>query len=214
MPRGFSHPSEAKLGEAKKLLSDDDREAVTAWWLVHRKGASTPNWDIASTATIDGALCWLRQKLTPWELSRDGKADDRDETDEEARRRHAENTARIDLACRGAGASLNRILPGWNLSIASHYQLCNRFAWAWKLASLGVPVVLVYLGFLHADEMRDQGDPRSDAQDWRTLMRNHAVGIVPASIWDEPILIGCTPLHALIRSTELTLDVGCTAQTA
>jgi crotonobetainyl-CoA:carnitine CoA-transferase CaiB-like acyl-CoA transferase len=34
-------------------------------------------------------------------------------------------------------------LPGWSLSVDSHYQICNRFAWAWKIASLGVPVVLI-----------------------------------------------------------------------
>ena len=28
--------------------------------------------------------------------------------------------------------------------------MSNRFAWAWKLADLGVPVVLVYLGFFRA----------------------------------------------------------------
>ena len=37
--------------------------------------------------------------------------------------------------------------------------MSNRFAWAWKLASSSVPVVLIYLGFLRADEMRDKGKP-------------------------------------------------------
>lgn len=35
--------------------------------------------------------------------------------------------------------------------------MSNRFAWAWKLATMEVPVVLVYLGFLNATEMGDQG---------------------------------------------------------
>ena len=30
----------------------------------------------------------------------------------------------------------------WGLSRDDHYQLSNRFAWCWKLATLGIPVVL------------------------------------------------------------------------
>jgi hypothetical protein len=47
-------------------------------------------------------------------------------------------------------------MDGWTLSRDSHYQLTNRFAWAWKLASMGVPVVLGYLGFQGAAEMKDR----------------------------------------------------------
>jgi hypothetical protein len=54
MPRGIAHPKEAKLGDALSFLSDEQREAVTGWWLAVRKRANTPNWDMASTATIDG----------------------------------------------------------------------------------------------------------------------------------------------------------------
>ena len=46
----------------------------------------------------------------------------------------------------------------------NHYSLCNRVAWAWKLAQLGVPVVWVYLGFLNATEMLDQGQPSATAR--------------------------------------------------
>jgi hypothetical protein len=149
--------------------------------------------------------CLVEAKAHTTELKAEGKADYSRDGDEDALRRRAENEARIDAACRGASEQLDRVLRGWNLSIASHYQLCNRFAWAWKLASLGVPVVLVYLGFLHADEMRHRGEPFTDARHWQTVLRNHSWGIVPDSVWDEPILINCTPLHALIRSTEIAL---------
>jgi hypothetical protein len=54
MPRGSLQPKEAKLGDSLLFLSDEDREVVTGWWLAVRKSANTPNWDIASTATING----------------------------------------------------------------------------------------------------------------------------------------------------------------
>jgi hypothetical protein len=93
---------------------------------------------------------------------------------------------------------------GWALSVDRNYQLCNRFAWAWKLASLGVPVVLVYLGFLRAEEM---GRPLADGDQWEHLVREHSKGIVPATIWDKPIYINHTPLYAKIHSMELPLAI-------
>jgi hypothetical protein len=53
MPRGFSGPKEAKLGDAEDLLSPAHREIVTGWWLAVRDRANTPNWDIVATASID-----------------------------------------------------------------------------------------------------------------------------------------------------------------
>jgi hypothetical protein len=41
----------------------------------------------------------------------------------------------------------------WALSRDWCYQMSIRFAWAWKLAGLGKPVILIYLGFLAYDEM-------------------------------------------------------------
>jgi hypothetical protein len=38
----------------------------------------------------------------------------------------------------------------FHISRDNRYQMSNRFAWSWKLASVGVPVVLVYLGFVGA----------------------------------------------------------------
>jgi hypothetical protein len=198
MPRGFAEPKEAKLGNALQFLSDEHREVMTGWWLAVREHANTPNWDIASTATIDGAegLVLVEAKAHAAEIKIDGKAGEG----------RAENHARIDAACREASAALNCILPGWSLSVESHYQLCNRFAWAWRIASLGVPVVLVYLGFLRAEEMHDQGLPLADAKSWDRAVRDHCGGIVPAKVWDQAISIDGTPLHAMIRSMELPLD--------
>jgi hypothetical protein len=198
MPRGLAEPKEAKLGDALPFLSGEHREIMTGWWLAVRKRANTPNWDIASTATIDGTegLVLVEAKAHASEIKIDGKTG----------KGRAENHARIDAACREASAALNRILPGWSLSAGSHYQLCNRFAWAWRVASLGVPVVLIYLGFLRAEEMRDQGLPLADHESWDRLVRDHSGSVVPATVWDRAISIDGTPFHAKIHSMELPLE--------
>lgn len=63
--------------------------------------------------------------------------------------------------------------------------MANRFAWSWKLASLGVPVVLVYLGFLNAIEMSDLGDPFREPADWVECVKAHCIGKVPEDAWDR-----------------------------
>jgi hypothetical protein len=220
MPRGIAHPKEAKLGDALSFLSDGHREAVTGWWLAVRKRANTPNWDMASTATIDGTegLVLVEAKAHSAEIKIDGKpagrkpvpAEDKAETRSVGARpdNSARNHERIAIACREASAALDDLLPGWALSIESRYQLCNRFAWTWKLASLGIPVILVYLGFLHAEEMRDQGLPLDSAENWDRLVRDHSHGIVPPLVWDRAISIQGTPVRAVIRSMDVRAGSG------
>ena len=52
--------------------------------------------------------------------------------------------------------------------------MSNRFAWAWKLTDLGIPIVLVYLGFLGATEMKDNGQPLADAGAWESIVKRHS----------------------------------------
>ena len=88
----------------------------------------------------------------------------------------------------------------WSLSRDHHYQLSNRFAWAWKLASLGVPVVLVYLGFLGAEEMHDVGTPFQTTDDWAGTLMRHAAGTVPDSCWERQLFHGDVSMRAVVRS--------------
>ena len=161
--------------------------------------ANTPNWDIASTATIGDreGLVLVEAKAHTNEIKADGKI--RSATS------NVENHFRIDACCREASVALNDIMPGWALSAESHYQLCNRFAWAWKLACLNIPVVLVYLGFLQAAEMRDRGDPFQTSDDWDILVRSHGRNTVPPVAWDRGFLVGRTLLCPLIRSVCIDL---------
>ena len=196
MPKGFTAPEEARLGDTEGLLSPEHRDIVTSWWLAVRARANTPNWDIASTASIDGTqgLVLIEAKAHAAELKRAGHGI-----------RNQQNLDQIRGAVEEANAALEEITPGWCLSCDSHYQLANRFAWSWKVASLGIPVLLVYLGFLNAVEMVDQGEPFADAGAWEGTMRSHAAGVAPENFWEEEMGVYGTSLRAITRSVEVPL---------
>jgi hypothetical protein len=197
MPQGFDDVREAQLHNAKRLLDVDPYgQALRSWWLaVARPTTVTPNWDIASTCTIDGkrGLLLVEAKAHHAEL----KQDDRGGAG------NKKNFERIGKAVREANDSLNKVHDGWNLSHEGHYQLCNRFAWSWKLATLGIPVVLVYLGFLNTDEMPN---PFPDSQSWDNAVRNYARDFVPESVWGSKLMLGDVPIYPLIRTLEIPMN--------
>jgi hypothetical protein len=89
--------------------------------------------------------------------------------------------------------------------VDSHYQLSNRFAWAWKVATLGVPVVLAYLGFLNAKEM---GQPFTSHEAWERCLLAYADGTVPRTVWNSgSIQVNDTPLVPLIRSVDVNVAI-------
>lgn len=193
-PKGKDLPREARLGETKGLLPDEDRKVVSKWWLaVSQHGrwrANTPNWDIASTCTIDSrrGVILVEAKAHHSEFG-SGKNQIKD----------LDNQRSISAAIADANRAMSHISPEWNLAADSHYQLCNRFAWGWKLASLGVPVVLVYLGFLNVTDM-SRYRVFNTAEEWKDAVYKHAEGIVPRDAWGKELHINGTPLIPLIRS--------------
>ncbi|MDD4051857.1 MAG: hypothetical protein PHR28_08175 [candidate division Zixibacteria bacterium] len=196
MPKGFKEVEEAQLHNAPRLLPVDRyRRVLESWWLATANSVSvTPNWDLASTCTIAGkdGLLLIEAKAHLDEL----KSKDRCVGSER-------NFERIGEAIGEANRALNVIKDGWRLSHENHYQLCNRFAWSWKLASLGVPVILVYLGFLRANEMQKS---LPDEQSWEDAVRKYAQGIVPENVWGGAILVDGVPIFPLIRTLEISLD--------
>jgi len=96
------------------------------------------------------------------------------------------------------------MMPGFNLMANSHYQLSNRFAFAWKLATMKIPVILVYLGFLDADEM--SGRKLRDHAQWRKCVVDRSKGVIPAEAWDRTFDIDGTPLTVLIRSAKVRIE--------
>lgn len=195
MPRGFLEPAETKLGEAELFLGREDRELLTDWWLAVKPHANTPNWDVVSTCRIDGkdGLILVEAKAYRSELSTAGK---KEPTTEHGWKNHV----RIEAAIKDANVGISTLGSGWALSHNKHYQLCNRFAWSWKLASMSIPVVLVYLGFLNVDEMTR---PFLSAGAWRDAVLEHSSGVVPSGAWGTRVMVGNTPIYPIIRSLDL-----------
>lgn len=59
-----------------------------------------------------------------------------------------EDDAHIRKTVEEAPIALGASLPGIRIGCDQHYQLSNRIAFGWKLATLGIPTAIVYLGFL------------------------------------------------------------------
>ena len=115
-----------------------------------------------------------------------------------------ENDRRIKAAIAEANTALARSSDQWQLSTATHYQLCNRFAWAWKVASFGVPVIPVYLGFLQAAEM---GGAFANHAAWRECLIEHARDVAPVDVWDRQRPAGSSWLVQTIRSARISAVV-------
>lgn len=199
MPSGLKNPDEAKIGITDEFLDLAQRHALMNWWLAVRPRANTINPDIVSTCTMDGktGLLIVEAKAHVGELDPHGKA--------LRGNSNMLNHDKIKAAIQDANLNLNVITPGvgqWNLSRDSCYQLSNRFAWSWKIASLGVPVVLVYLGFRNAAEMAPKKLFASYAA-WETCVRSYSTNIVPARCWGSKLNVNGTTLVALIQSLEM-----------
>src|SRR5262249_15775080 len=151
-------------------------------WLKEREGRNTPNWDMVSTCEIGGepGLVLVEAKAHEGELN----------ITTDSCGSQSENKSQIESAIREANDALNRSqctrFSGWSLAHEKCYQVSNRFAWAWKVASLGTPVILVYLGFLNATEMSDR-TVLTSAKQWERCVLDRSKGIVPAEIWGQKL---------------------------
>src|ERR1022692_3240772 len=78
-------------------------------------------------------------------------------------------------SCRELGKALDDKVA---LDIESHYQLANRAAWSVKVAAMGTPIVLLYLGFIG-----DKSIPRylRSAEHWERVMGAYLHGKLPLS---------------------------------
>jgi len=206
MPQGFIDRKEAELDKAPLLLDEGVRQALKSWWLAPTSyGARTPNLDIASTCIIGGkhGMLLVEAKAHDEELNKEAcgrRLDSRSSEDRKASHRT------IGAAIAGASNGLERAtsLP-WKITRDSHYQMSNRFAWAWKLTELGVPTILVYLGFLGAAEMADQGIPFANHADWERLVLSHSESLFPSQVWGQRWESNGHAFIPLIRSEKYPL---------
>jgi hypothetical protein len=171
--------------------------ALIGWWLRHSRGANTPNWDIALACDVEDrpGLVLVETKANVPELDGGGKREQ-----EKASARSNENHGHIGQAIREARDALSRHLPGICIDRDRHYQLSNRLAFAWKLASLGIPTVLVYIGFLGDEGIRSVGEPFIDDAHWQTTFTTLLAQVCPTAILDAPIDAGEAKFWLLSRS--------------
>ena len=185
MPNGFEDGEEAQLHKESPLLNHKISEELGSWWLKFpNKRAMTPSWDIASRCLINGK---------PGLLLVEAKAHSNELTNEDGPKRLSSNASQnsranhdqIGDAIQQANDGLAQLTKmSWNLSRDHCYQLSNRFAWSWKLAELGVPVIIVYLGFLDATEMREKNSKVfANKAEWEKLVLDHSNGVVPKEGW-------------------------------
>jgi len=210
MPSGFEQCAEAQLHSASGLLpSTQNREILRDWWLaVANKKTTTPNIDVASTCLVQGkeGLLLVEAKAHDAELRNEERGkpiDDLSSVDSQRNHEH------IGLAIRAANAALSEetILP-WSLSRDSHYQMSNRFAWAWKLTELGIPVILAYIGFVGCEEMRKgrEQHPISSYADWEEMVQVHSRPLFPDEAWNREWSVNGQSLIPIIRAASQPLD--------
>ena len=207
MPQGFVRTEEAQFGRVDSLLDPAIGDSLINWWLAVPKVGRVPHWDIASTCTIEGRLGLLlvEAKAHDQELIKEeaGKKQEKIQSADNLR-----NRAQIDSCMYHANISLSAETKSpWSLSIEHYYQMSNRFAWGWKLTELGIPVILVYLGFLKTEEMCDQGVPFAEHISWENLVKSQSTTLFPENVWNNRWLLHGQPLVPLIKSYEQPLAI-------
>jgi hypothetical protein len=177
-PRGYPDPEEMELRDfGPKYLADQiDWSTIRKWWPDYP--AKSPQWDLLTTCTIEGkkGIVLVEAKAHEAELKWEGKP-----LEEDASRESIRNHQQIGKCIAEASRSLNEKVPGINIQRDSHYQLANRVAFAWKLAQCGMPVVLLYLGFIGDSGISDVGVPFRDNDHWQRVMGAYIQGFLPQS---------------------------------
>jgi len=213
MPEGFDNVEEAQLHRAPPLLDENTGKRLLDWWLaVVGQTSKTPNLDIASTCTVilDGkslpGLLLVEAKAHTEELNKEetGKRL-RPPVTSDCRRNHI----RIGACIQDASLALTQETKlHWTLSRDWNYQMSNRFAWSWKLTELGLPVILVYLGFLNAGEMEKgkSQKPFASHDEWVSLVKSHSRPLFPEEVWNERYFVHGQAFIPLLRSVDIPFD--------
>ena len=209
-PRGFSAPNEPRLDEAIGFLkSSDEKDELRRWWIGDVRGAKTPEWDLASTCRINGknGLLLIEAKAHQSEMNSD-----------HCPTKDKRNIKQINIAMSEASEKWSDLLQeraesfglklshSLKLSADAHYRLNAQLAFAWKLADMGIPVVLVYLGFTEAWELlEDHCVIFKNLDQWRTCVIEKTKRLIPEELWDATYSVNGTPLTVLIRSAHVEI---------
>lgn len=212
MPQGFIQTDEAELHKAIRLLGQEHCALMRHWWFAIFKGGlqTGPSFDIASTCTVTvgnerkSGILLVEAKAYDNELIKEEKGKP---LSANASAGEQVNHDRIGEVIGNANEQFAQATGlHWALSRDSHYQMSNRFASACKLTELGYPVILVYLAFLNANEMRDLGKPLGTSTEWQALVIAHSAPVLPESVWDRPWTLRGQPFIPLIRELDWPLE--------
>lgn len=199
MPLSYRKPDEARLESfGPSFLPDHPAwRALQSWWLRNPSGANTPNWDIAVGCEIEGkpGLILVEAKANVLELNDVGKR-----MLKEASPKSRENHHQIQASIAEAQVGLKPFAKDLTIAIDSCYQLSNRIAFLWKLATLGVPTVLLYLGFCGDHGIRDVSEPFASPEEWAEVFQSHAIAVGASELINRRLQIGRTPGWLLLRS--------------
>tara|TARA_R110002049_G_scaffold15759_2_gene64004 strand:- start:927 stop:1511 length:585 start_codon:yes stop_codon:yes gene_type:complete len=173
--------------------------------------SSTPNFDLAFKCNTNGqsGLTIVEAKAHNIELEKEVNGKNvKDKVTANACRNHV----RIGCCIQEANyALMDQTNQRWALSHEWRYQMSNRFTWAWKLTELGYPVIVVYLGFLNAEEMRSgkKQRPFTSHDDWEQSVKTHSKPLFPTEAWDTTLPVHGQQCIPLIRSMDIPYDRPC-----
>jgi hypothetical protein len=210
MPASKEEPKEARLETfGPKVIHDAGTwTSLKAWWLAH--AGNTPNWDFASACVLEGkrGLLLVEAKANVPELSKAGKRlvgirAGKGKAAIPPSSKAKQNDARIREAIAEAGRAFAALGVGKAFTAEAHYQLANRLAFAWKLASLGVPVALVYLGFCGDHGLVRIGAPLACEEHWCDLLRGHFSSCVPMKERELRVVVDGVPLWFAMRARDV-----------
>lgn len=198
MPRGSHAPGEARLEEwgPNAWGSPEIWRGIRAWWLASEARANTPNWDFAAIVQVEGqrGILLVEAKANVPEL-----AAGRQKATPSGSAASQANDVRIRAALKEASLGLQQWCPDIRLSADDGYQLSNRIAFAWKLASLGIPTVLLYLGFCGDQGIRDVGEPYANDPHWQGEVRSHLTKLGAQPLLEQRVECAA-PMWLAIRS--------------
>lgn len=199
LPEGFHNCKEAELKDfLKEHFNPQLATDIKKWWL-HKNGR-TPNWDLISTCTINGkrGILLVEAKAHVDELKKEskGKQYDINTKSEDTKRNHEQ----IALAIEEANNGINKEISAVAISINTCYQLSNRIAHSWWLANQGIPVVLLYLGFLNSDDMKDKYKVFNTDLEWEDCFKEHGKIVAADSLIDKTVNCGESSFVIICRS--------------
>jgi hypothetical protein len=200
MPKGWDRPRESRLFDrASPFLDLGRKDTMRHWWLAH--AGNIPNWDLIVQVAAPGgpALVLVEAK------ARVGEFDCRPKPlsyrhDSDAQVRTNDNHLQIGRAIAEASNALSSVRRGISISYDRNYQLSNRIAMAWKLASLGIPNTLVFVGFTGDREISKEGDYFAGDDHWDRAFGDYIAGCFPKGLLDTDISSGAASFRILSRS--------------